>query len=246
VTYAIGDQVDHYVLTKGGWVPQLDLDTSPFRPGHVVNDAILTADLQWVPLRTSPSVPYRVGDVVDSYVLVPSGDWVPLAGQLRDRSGAKVAPAASPAATKTPEPRRTASARTTHTQTRPHVADQPVPQAHRQAQALTHQVRTQTPSHVQPGQLGSYQPGSQQPPPYSPAQQPGPGRPFPPAHQPGPAPQYRIGQVVDGHVLTADRGWVPIPEQAARSTGSGSGVGGRFLFGLVVLIVLVALRACAG
>lgn len=198
--YAIGDQVDGYVLTERGWVPRLELDTSPFRPGHVVNDAILTGALEWRPLRTAPVAPYEVGDVVEGYVLVPSGDWLPLAGQVRDSSGA-------PRATTLPDgsttqARSAASVRTTQTQARP--------QTRPRAQA----------------------------------------RP-----QPQPQPQYRIGQVVSGHVLTADRGWVPLPRgQAQRAPGrpatkspatKNNDTIGRVLFVAVAIIVLMLIRSCA-
>ncbi len=211
MTYAIGDQVDGYVLTDRGWVPRLELDTSPFRPGHVVNDAILTGALEWQPLRTAPSAPYRVGDVVDGYVLVPSGDWLPLAGQVRDRAGAVLQ--ATPAKAE-PAP-RTASVRTSTAGAQA----QPRPQA--QPRAQTPRPRTQT---SQPQQVSSQ------------AQ-----------------PQYRVGQVVNGQVLTADRGWVPLPQvrrpaprpvPGSHTAKKNNDATGRVLFGVVAIIVVALLRAC--
>jgi hypothetical protein len=214
VTYAIGDQVEGYVLTEQGWVPRLELDPSPFRPGHVVNDAILTGALEWQPLRVAPDPPYRVGDVVEGYVLVPSGDWLPLPGQVRDRSGAALSATAVPAGPAAPKAQRTASARTTQTQTQP------------QPRAQTHQPRTQTSS----AQTASPQPRR--------------------VSSPAPA-RYRVGQVVDGHLLTADRGWVPLsqvqrrPAPAAGRPAAKSGdTTGRVLLAVIGVIVLILLRSC--
>lgn len=220
MTYAIGDQVDDYVLTEQGWVPRLELDTSPFRPGHVVNDAILTETLEWRPLRTAPSAPYQIGDVVEGYVLVPSGGWQPLAGQLRDRSGALPATTAE----STAKARPTASVRTTQTQTRPRAQAQP---------------RPQTPARPQT-QRPRVQPSSPQPQVSRPAQT---------------QVQYRVGQVVDGHVLTPDRGWVPwsqaqrrpSPRPASTPTKNRSNDAlGRALFGAIAVIVFILLRSCGG
>ncbi len=211
MTYAIGDQVEDHVLTEQGWVPRLELDTSPFRPGHVVNDAILTGALEWQPLRTAPAPPYQVGDVVEGYVLTPSGYWLPLAGQVRDRSGAPLQTAAVPVEPAAPKAQRTASARTTRTQT------QARPQARTRPQ--THQPQAQA------------------------------GRPQPQRGS-SPAPvQYRVGQVVDGHVLTADRGWVPLsqaqrPPAPGRPATKSNDTTSRVLFAVVAVIVLILLRSC--
>ncbi|MCL2848977.1 MAG: hypothetical protein FWE61_02880 [Micrococcales bacterium] len=229
MTYTLGDEVDGYVLTKDGWVPRLDLDTSLFRPGHVVNGALLTGGLVWEPIRTAPAPPYRVGDVVEEYILVPCGDWVPLAGQLRDQQGAKVAPVVMP--TQSAQPRRTASARTTQTQTRPHVADRPV------RQAQTHTTRTQAQPRAQ-AQPGNAQPQSA----YAQQVRTASGHPLQ-AHAPGYAqpsgPQYRVGQVVDGHILTAERGWVRLTESAQPTSNNKAAV----WFVVVAIVVVVLLRA---
>ena len=222
MTYAIGDQVEDYVLTERGWVPQLDLDTSPFRPGHVVNDAILTGALQWQPLRTAPVAPYQVGDVVEGYVLVPSGDWVPLAGQVRDRSGAQTAAPAKPTTAPTTQPRRTAGAQTAQPQPQPapQVRAQTQPAARPQAQPRPQaRPRTQTPR-------STPQPRPQQ------------------APRPSAQPQYRVGQVVNGRVLTADRGWVPLTRPQTK-TAAKSSVSGRALFGVLVAIVVIIVRSCS-
>ncbi|MCL2091059.1 MAG: hypothetical protein FWH11_07545 [Micrococcales bacterium] len=235
MAYVIGDQVEDYVLTERGWVPRLELDTSPFRPGHVVNDAILTGTLEWRPLRTAPVAPYQVGDVVEGYVLVPSGDWLPLAGQVKDRSGAALRATAVPAEP-TAEARRTASVRTTQTQARaqtqsaPQARTQTRPRPQPQPRPQTHQPRAQT---VTP----TYRPSS------SPQR----------VSQPGAQP--RIGQVVDGRVLTADRGWVPL-SQVQRETGrpaprpttaaaKNNDMIGRALIGMVLLIFVILVRSCA-
>ena len=188
--YAIGDQVEDYVLTERGWVPRLDLDTSPHRPGHVVNGSILTGDLEWRPLRTAPVAPYQVGDVVEDYVLVPSGDWRPLADQMRDTSGATVARQAAPAQPRQSEPVPTQ--RTARPTTQRPTQRQP---AQRTATTATAQPATARPATARPvAAQRTAAPSTLQ------------SRP-----QPAQAPAYRIGQVVSGHILTPDRGWVPLP-----------------------------------
>lgn len=84
--YLVGDTVDDFVLTETGWVPKLDLDPSPYRPGDVVNASMLTAQLVWEPVRLAPRAPYRAGDVVEDYLLTPSGDWRPLSQVVKDHS----------------------------------------------------------------------------------------------------------------------------------------------------------------
>jgi len=204
VTYAIGEMVDGYVLTERGWVPRLDLDTSPFRPGHVVNGAILTSTLEWQPLRADPTGPQQVGDVVENHVLTPSGDWKPLTEQLRDRTGAQV-------------PGLTTDGTTPASPGGPQASTAPQPSARPQTQ---------------------------------PRPQPQPQ----PTHRPRPT--YRVGQVVNGHVLTADRGWVPVPagrvpgrpgpatSSRQETTAQKSGIGGAVGAIAAIAAILALSQSC--
>jgi hypothetical protein len=202
--YAIGDQVDGYVLTERGWVPRLDLDPSPHRPGHVVNGSILTGGLQWKPLRTNPLAPYAVGDVVEGYVLVPSGEWTPLANQTRDASGALVnrpAPRHEAPATPARTSRRTAAQR---------------PATPRTAAPRTSAQHTASPQHATATHTTVAVPRTAAPATARPQ-----GQLAPQPWQPTPG-EYHVGQIVNGHILTADRGWVPLSGPMRRQQPQGT------------------------
>lgn len=227
--YVIGDAVDGYELTAGGWVPRLELDPSPYRPGDVVNGHLLTADLSWVPLRTAPRAPYRVGDLVEGYVLVPSGDWRPLDAMTRaaggeDRRGARTTSRRTgltgrPPAALAGQP--SAGPGTASTSTRPTSTTSAAPaRSHTQTQARTStQTQGPAPTSTQTQRAAPTSTQTQRPAPTSTrGQNPAPTS----TRGQNPAPtarQYRIGDTANGYVLTA-AGWVP--QSAMRPAAPGA------------------------
>lgn len=259
--YVIGDSLDGYVLTATGWVPALQLDPSPYRPGHVVNGYMLGADLEWRPLRTATSAPYRVGDVVDGYALTPAGDWRPLdeitpagerpaAGRAADGPDRAVRAAVAASAAAGATARRTNASAAQRAQAR--AARDAAVTASRQAAIGAAAPRAQTASATaRPTTAGSN------------LAQPNPGR-APAAVRTGgapatsstPAPQatYRMGDKVNGYVLTPS-GWVPATTATRRKPAAGTPAkpagkknGPSFVPVLIVVAIIVfnVLRSCTG
>jgi hypothetical protein len=206
--YAIGAVVDDYALTADGWVPLIELDPSPFRPGDVVNGHLLSGDLTWLPLRTNPTQPYRVGDVVADHVLVPAGEWRPLTSVTRTQGADRRRRdrAAGPQVRVVPAPAATGMAQASTHQVSSQAPAQGRAAAVSLAQGSTHQVSSQPAARTATAGMapaGTRQASSQ--------------RPTAPARRrQAAAPQYRLGDTANGYVLTA-AGWVPQTSAAGRA-----------------------------
>ncbi|KSW28609.1 hypothetical protein [Cellulomonas sp. B6] len=249
--HTVGAVVDGFELTASGeWVRVSPTAGSPYRLGDVVDGHMLTADLRWVPLRRAASAPYVAGDVVDEHVLTPQGEWVPLAERVRERvasSGrartARPAPtsvgadasAAERAARRAAEQRlaaeraadeRRAAAERASAQQR--AADQQAAAERAAEQRAATQRAAQQDASARTSTTG--------------------GGTAAPARR-----TYRVGDVVNGHVLTPDNRWVPVaapgsspqrPRPQQQTPGSGYRRVAPFLVAAFVLIQV--LRACGG
>ncbi|MBU4213121.1 MAG: hypothetical protein KJ792_00520 [Actinobacteria bacterium] len=244
--YSIGDALDGYVLTARGWVSALDLDPSPYRPGDVVNGYMLGSDLDWQPLRNPAAAPYRTGDVVDGYTLTPAGDWRPLGEVSRHADGSTAGRAGVGGPARAVRATAAAAAAASAASSGPNASAAQRTQARAaQAAAVTAAQRTATATRRTAA---------------GPRAQTAPATPRPTAArstaaaagQPGqPAVTYRIGDKVNGYVLTPS-GWVPLSgptrrgpagsPRAAKKSGSAI-IPVLFFVGLVLFNIL---RSCTG
>lgn len=258
--HTVGAVVDGFELTESGdWVRRSPTAGSPYRLGDVVDGHMLDADLTWVPLRRRPSEPYVPGDVVDDHVLTPEGDWVPLASRVRSRveAGARrrPTPAAAPGAGAERRPEQTAAQRaatraTEHRLARERAATErrdAVQSASAEQRAVDYRAATEraTADRAAAREAAASAPAGQD----APARR-----------------TYRVGDVVNGHVLLPDHRWVPVPgrpgsgqQPAARPVGPTPGAsraaapqaprraGVNPFVPLLVLgfVVLQVLRACS-
>lgn len=258
--YMIGDSLDGYVLTATGWIPALQLDPSPYRPGHVVNGYMLGADLEWRPLRTAAAAPYRVGDVVDGYALTPAGDWRPLgeitpgaersaAGRAADGPGRAVRAAASAsaaAATAADHPNASAAQRSQARAAR----DAAVTASQRAAAGA---ARTAAAPRVQTAPA-TRRPTAAKPNPGGARTNVRSGGASAASTTPGQQVTYRVGDKVNGYVLTPS-GWVPAttatrrkPAAGTQAKPAGKSNASSFVPVLVVIAIIVfnVLRSCTG
>lgn len=256
----VGAVVDGFELTASGeWVRRSPTAGSPYALGDVVDGHLLDADLRWVPLRRSPVPPYVAGDVVDAHVLTPAGDWVPLASRVRQRAAAsgrradaRPAGAAAPGAASTAaaDAARAAAERAARERAEAERAAERRIEAERAARRRAEAERAAQERAADgigsPGARASASSGGETSRAEADAA---------PARR-----TYRVGDVVNGHVLTPENRWVPVGDRPASAEGAdparragatptrssqGTGPFGRLVPLLVLgFFALQLLRAC--
>ncbi|MCC2313254.1 hypothetical protein [Cellulomonas xiejunii] len=264
--YAVGAVVDGFELTPSGeWVRLSPTGGSPYRIGDVVDGHMLDDDLTWVPLRRAPVQPYVAGDLVDGYVLTPDGEWVPLDSRVRGRVAGEPSrrQAPQPAAGTGARGEQSAAQRSARRAAEHQLAAERAAADRRAVsqEASAEQRATQNRAADARAAAGRASERARQVE-AARAQQSSASTAVqgaaPPARR-----TYRVGDVVNGHVLTPDHRWVPVggapsrpstPGQAARQQprpgteqpARRSGIPPIVPLLFVGFLVLQAVRACAG
>lgn len=246
--YMIGDALDGYVLTARGWVAALELDPSPYRPGDVVNGYMLGSDLDWRPLRNPAVAPYRTGDVVDGYTLTPAGDWRPLGEVNRHADGSTAGRAGVGGPARAVRATAAAAAAATAATGGPNASAAQRSQARAAQDAAATAARRTATAARRTAAGPRVQTAPATPRPTAAARQPTAAT----AGSPGqPAVTYRIGDKVNGYVLTP-AGWVPLGARARQQPARPGQTGKKGASALVPVLFFVGivlfniLRSCTG
>jgi hypothetical protein len=263
--YTVGAVVDGFELASSGeWVRLSPTGGSPYRIGDVVDGHMLRTDLTWVPLRRAPVEPYVAGDVVDGYVLTPDGEWVPLESRVRGRA------AGEPSRRQAPQPaagtgaggEQSAAQRSARRAAEHQLAVERAAADRRAVsqEASAEQRATQNRAADARAAAGRASERARQ---VDAARAQGSGATTAQGAAPPARRTYRVGDVVNGHVLTPDHRWVPVGGAPSRPSSAGqaarqparaateqparrSGIPPIVPLLFVGFLVLQAVRACAG